>query len=130
MRKIKFRGMNNEGQWIYGSLLQINFSENYIYQVHYGDLDDIDFGRGFKKVTNVGQYTGITDKNGIEIYEGDIVRGKDGEIGKVVFDKGAFFGAFENEEKFRYYDYLSEETQVLGNIYENPELLKKEGVVY
>jgi hypothetical protein len=61
------------------------------------------------------QCTGLLDKNGVEIYRGDIIEFPDGDIGEVIFDNGMFcttVGCFIPN------------IEVIGNIYENPELLE------
>lgn len=72
------------------------------------------------------QFTGLLDKNGREIYEGDIVIHENPystsvtkEQGEIVFDKGAFW--LKNENGNWYFD---TSPIVIGNIFENPELLK------
>jgi len=67
------------------------------------------------------QFTGLHDKNGKEIWEGDIVTGFNGLKGEVVF-LGACFIVKWNEPDC--YPFITEGIEVLGNIYENPELLK------
>lgn len=83
------------------------------------------------------QFTGLLDKNGTEIYEGCVVRFWEGEhreyIEKVYFDNGAF-GVRSWRGIAPLQEYMTEDddiygqiscAEVIGNIYENPELLKK-----
>jgi uncharacterized phage protein (TIGR01671 family) len=73
----------------------------------------------------VMQFTGLLDKNGVEIYEGDIIRLEHWgpSIYKIDFDRGAFYIAKSDREEVGDIKY-AEKCEVIGNIYENPELLK------
>ena len=76
---------------------------------------------------NVMQYTGLKDKNGIEIYEGDIVK-DDFDRFVIIFENGGFVASKGDEfdrSKYRTVK-INELCEVIGNIYENPELLKVE----
>ena len=72
------------------------------------------------------QYTGLRDKNGTEIYEGDIVHEHDewGEDGRfeVEFSYNGFWLKYREANEFGFGD--PDEMEVIGNIFENPELLK------
>ena len=82
------------------------------------------------------QYTGLQDKNSIDIYEGDIViKGINmmqynlpNEYQEIIFEKGCFVGKQQKAVgylKFVLSAYLPSEIEIVGNIYENPELLKE-----
>ncbi len=114
MREIKFRvwdGQNME------YIKPVWFEELGIY--HYED-----FSKCAKELHCIlMQYTGLKDKNGKEIYEGDIVKQKpilcdEEKIGvtSIRTTQGVCFGA---------YPYFVSPCEVIGNIYENPELLKE-----
>jgi uncharacterized phage protein (TIGR01671 family) len=71
---------------------------------------------------DVEQFTGLHDKNGKEIYEGDILQSDGGLVGKVVFDDGTFSC---RSKKLLFWSASSfEDDLIIGNIHENPELLK------
>ena len=89
--------------------------------------------RASERKFDLMQFTGFKDKNDKEIYENDIVKFKDGRIGVVIFDtlplyienQGKYYVTgwfinFKNEE----YEPLEDDAEVIGNIYENPELLE------
>ena len=74
----------------------------------------------------IQQFTGLTDKNGKEIYEGDICNTRDGDL-LTCYDYNSFiYMVLFSEEHSGVNGYSQKELEVIGNIYENPELLKKE----
>ena len=115
MREIKFRAWFHDPHIPkHGEMVDMRFctSEDLV-QFNGNALEPTD------ECTILMQYTGLKDKNGIEIYEGDVVRGWNNES-EVKFTQGAFYPEKEYPEVFAS---CHDEMEVIGNIYENPELL-------
>lgn len=140
MREILFRGAQKvDGckslYWYEGSL--VSEKDGYTGEVEYYIQNES--GSFLVIPETVGQYTGLTDKNGTKIFEGDIVKYKNTDgikvngvaltiIGKVNYnEKNASF-AIDGKDKIgaKHYDYFPiKNIEVIGNIHDNPELLKE-----
>ena len=128
MREIKFRGKRlDNGEWIYGSLLVSHFKddkkERYFITQFSGNYT---FEHEVDPAT-VGQYTGLKDKNGKEICEGDILLDESGAYAVVGYSMGAFYVDFGEGFDLRYFtECIHDICEVVGNIHDDPELLKTE----
>ena len=123
MRDIKFRVWDNERNAMFNSKsVDIDFFEGKIEitsdTIRYDEVytDEI-------KDFELMQYVGCKDKNNKEIYEGDIVKTKE-HIGQIIYSKGMFFIDVKGNFYLPIYN-VSEFMEVIGNIYENPELLER-----
>lgn len=93
----------------------------------FGPWDISHFPARFK-MKCLEQFTGLQDKNGKEIYEGDIVELSaqwGGFQGLVIFEYGCF-GVKDGNSVYTFQDIDSESLEIIGNIHENPELLEGE----
>jgi uncharacterized phage protein (TIGR01671 family) len=118
MREILFRGKRTDnGEWVQGSL----FAECSRVEIIRGTCNNIGIeGVGVIPGT-VGQYTGLTDKNGKRIFEGDIVK-IENRFYTVSFEKGCWVIL----GKSQFWDFLqtnAKDSEIIGNIHDNPELL-------
>ena len=129
-REIKFRGRSvHSDDWCYGSFVN-NPDEPYICGFDIWTNGTNDWFEEKVELRTVGQFTGLHDKNGKEIYEGDIIQLNYPQWNNIVFwnnDMLCFeyrricqkqsYSLAMNEMQLRYFE-------VIGNIYDNPELLK------
>ena len=128
-RKIIFRAKRpDNNDWVYGDLLHPS-CVSAGYEIHPYIRDRHACAHEVDKDT-IGQFTGLYDKNGREIYEGDIVLHKTyhGEKPCVVrFECGAFIVGYHKGSSIKRTPMLINKSCILiGNIHDNPELIKEE----
>ena len=138
MREILFRGKRKDNwEWVQGDLIQLHDERKFVVDNKFGACID-DKGNFINTESpfvcevipeTIGQYTGLTDKNGKKIFEGDIVKiHYDSDIWgnnrEVVFEEGQWF--FKDNAKTQK-SYIgawgNSVVEVIGNIHDNPELL-------
>ena len=143
MREILFRGKRLQGgDWVEGYFFKSDINKRVRESgkatlIFTPDCDTFimvqECHNSFMVVSDtVGQYTGLTDKNGKRIFEGDIAKvlqGKDKDIAYVGFENGAFMlypktGNIYERTIWEYW-YNDWDVEVIGNITDNPELLEK-----
>ena len=126
MRTIKFRGKSKEnGEWLYGDL-EYNRQKD-IARIHTYNKDGMYEGQEIIDADTIGEFTGLYDCHGKEIYEGDILD-FNRIIVEVRFVRGVFaFLADGNLDEDLCGDCRTDLFAiVIGNIYENSDTLKKE----
>lgn len=121
MREIKFRGYNGE-KWLFGNL-------DIDYKTKQAAISDDRWWRHPVRFETVGQFTGLKDSSGKEIYEGDILSLREGsdEMIKVIDFYAAIteldLSEMMNLRRLGYY-FERGEVRVIGNVHDNPELLE------
>lgn len=131
MREILFKGKRtNNNEWIYGNLIHTKKEDLDYYEII--TLDGLQSST--VKTETVRQFTGLTDRNGKKIFEGDIVktkefgkRGKNGvnynnfDIFEVIYSSAAFV---VNNSNRMFHMLKGEKYEIIGNRWDNPELLQ------
>lgn len=115
MREILFRGkrVTSDNKWVTGY-----YDGTYQHGIIHGHwYDRID-------PETLCEFTGLYDRNGARVFEGDIVRADNGHIGYVAFRNGSFVKRCSCHKLSINTLYGNNET-VIGNIYDNPELLEE-----
>jgi uncharacterized phage protein (TIGR01671 family) len=135
MKEILFRGKRvDNGEWVYGFYALFASNKGLKHGIHTGAENGCVIPYEVDPET-VGQFTGLTDKNGKKIFEGDIVKGdlglgygdNENHIAYIEYQEdGMSFCLVEIlEEDFGKCAEISDDLEVIGNIHDNPELLEE-----
>lgn len=143
IREILFRGKRKDNkEWVYGNYVyDKRYNRHYIYTGEYtdsGHFQEPNYLTRYEVIPEtVGQYTGLTDKNGTKIFEGDIVKTHSDLYGVVVYENSfddefecdvcGWFWKGKDESGSAYNLSLSDMWDghtVIGNLHDNPELMK------
>lgn len=128
MREILFRGKRTgNGEWVEGNYFieeqdigdGIIWRDVPVIQQQYGDhfnCFEID-------PATIGQYTGLVDKNGKKIFEGDIVKQRN-EIGTIYYERNYCTFAIVLKRNADLFQHIKYKCEIIGNIHDNPELLR------
>lgn len=141
MREILFRGKRVEDdRWIEGNLVKTKTGASYILV----PSEDLGVNQTSQTISflvcysSVGQYTGLKDKSSVKIFEGDVVETPYLDpifgdmingvktVGAIVFESGCYCVYYKDNDRIVSMHSLDHKLKVIGNIYDNPNLLESE----
>lgn len=131
-QKVWMDGSPVDGNWVYGGIFPGTGDYSVIYGAAKENFTGLDLEKHVVYSDTVGQYTGLTDKNGTKVFEGDILRGSWNTLLVVFYEdistsfKVKTLSGIEREISY----YGLDRIEVIGNIHDNPELLKKDGAIH
>ena len=122
-REPLFKGKSKStGEWVEGSLIGndvivgkiVEFEEDYFCTEFWYKVD----------TETVGQFTGMTDKKGKKLFEGDVYSmGEKNILYVVIFDKSQFIGKQVGNRSLAGLEYWKSDIEIVGSVHDNPELL-------
>jgi uncharacterized phage protein (TIGR01671 family) len=126
---IEYRTTYKNGDWVYGLMTDLGFYMGFAKMTNIDGVSGIDVDRN-----TIGQYTGLTDKNGKRIFEGDIISGavvwlERRKLGIVDFRHGSFGLVWHRGKIEQFCPFTSMcniEYEIVGNIHDNPDMIGKE----
>ncbi len=121
-QKVNLQGEKLPGKWVYGGV----FNGTGDFSIIYGGSNESELEKFAVYTDTLGQYTGLKDKSKNRIFEGDICRYQVDKIGYVYYHNGSFVvkEIACNVETLLSLCVLSDDFEVIGNVYDNPELVK------
>ncbi|MCM1009133.1 MAG: YopX family protein [Ruminococcus flavefaciens] len=127
--KVRLDGTPVESKWVYGGVCQYNGKSAIIYQT------EPEISKFLVYADTLGQYTGLTDKNGRKIFEGDIIRvvhnKEELNTSYIYFEDGAYWCKLISGHFIDGFETLFDQKsecglEIIGNVFDNAELLKGE----
>ena len=132
MKEILFRGKRiDNGEWVEGYLIAcaskafiVDASDKTsLRSATTGREDKYDWRSIRDDPATIGQYTGLVDKNGKKIFEGDIVKQRN-EIGTIYYERNYCTFAIVLKRNADLFQHIKYKCEIIGNIHDNPELLR------
>lgn len=125
MREILFRAKDkNTHEWVYGCYVRMLSAAGFVYAILVPAENPDESNTIYPIIPGtVGEYTGLTDKNGKKIFEGDIIKGVGDELFVIEWHNGQFIAKCLHDWLFMF---EAKTGEIVGNIHDNPELVERE----